>query len=117
MHIDVHVLSLQFWLNQTHQKLVAVNLNLGNDATCMSPLSLLLPEKLNMVHSAAIEDVSASKPCCLPAWLKASELVRYWQQLCAAWIVFFVTAGLTYQAPPVSWLRHGFRISFVYDRS
>ena len=97
------------------QKLVAANLNLGNDATCMSPLSLLLPEKLNMVHSAAIEDVSASKPCCLPAWLKASELVRYWQQLCAAWIVFFVTAGLTYQAPPVSWLRHGFRISFVYD--
>jgi len=77
-------------------------LNLGNDATCMSPLSLLLPEKLDMVHSAAIEDVSeTSKPCCLPAWLKASELLRYWQQLCAAWIVFFVTAGLTYQAPPV----------------
>ena len=84
--------------------LIAANLNLGNDATCMSPLSLLLPEKLDMVQSAAIEDVSASKPCCLPAWLQASELIRCWQQLCAAWIVFFVTAGLTYQAPPVSWL-------------
>ncbi|CAK9051121.1 Monocarboxylate transporter 13 (MCT 13) (Solute carrier family 16 member 13) [Durusdinium trenchii] len=37
---------------------------------------------------------------CWPEWLD-SELLQHWRQVLGAWIVFFVTAGLTYHAPPV----------------
>lgn len=54
-----------------------------------------------MLPSVNVEDSSASKFACLPVWLRGSELLRYWKQVLAAWIVFFVTAGMTYQAPPI----------------
>ena len=59
--------------------------------------SLLLLEKLDMLPS----DDASTKLRCLPQWLRGSELLRYWKQVLAAWIVFFVTAGMTYQAPPI----------------
>lgn len=51
--------------------------------------------------SSPSDDVPASKFPCLPGWLRGSELLRYWKQVLAAWLVFFVTAGMTYQAPPI----------------
>lgn len=62
--------------------------------------SLFLLEKLDML-SLPSDDVPASKFPCLPEWLRGSELLRYWKQVLAAWLVFFVTAGMTYQAPPI----------------
>jgi hypothetical protein len=62
--------------------------------------SLFLLEKLDMLSSPS-DDVPASKFPCLPGWLRGSELLRYWKQVLAAWLVFFVTAGMTYQAPPI----------------
>eukprot|EP00435_Cladocopium_sp_Y103_P060110 s647_g21.t2 len=70
----------------------------SQDALCMSSLFLL--EKLDMLQLPS-DDVPASKLRCLPGWLRGSELLRYWKQVLAAWIVFFVTAGMTYQAPPI----------------
>ena len=68
-----------------------------DNALCMSSLFLL--EKLDMLPLPS--DVPESKFRCLPGWLRGSELLRYWKQVLAAWIVFFVTAGMTYQAPPI----------------
>ncbi|CAJ1330843.1 unnamed protein product [Effrenium voratum] len=47
--------------------------------------------------SAALSTGSAKK-C---AWLLQSEIVRNWKQLLGVWVTFFITAGMTYHAPPV----------------
>ena len=75
---------------------------------CMSTC-YLLPD-----FAAMTGDVE-SKRCgqCLPPWLADSELLRNWKQVLGAWIVFFITAGLTYHAPPV--MLNSIKVEFGTD--